>query len=72
MSDTQFKRGDRVAYIPLHADGDINHEDVEYGEVSSVGTYVFVKFDKQVAIFGWDGTTSQSCDASDLRKVPNA
>lgn len=53
----------RVAYIPLHAEGDINHPDVEYGRVSSTNSHtVFVKFDKSVGRLGWDGTTSQGVD----------
>lgn len=64
-----FEPGDRVAYIPLHAAGDLQHPDVEWGKVSSIGRAgnVFVKFDKQVHKLGWDGATSQSCDAGDLR-----
>lgn len=57
----------RVAYVPTHANGDMNHKDVERGAVSSTNDkYAFVKFDKQLAKFGWDGTTSQSCRPEDL------
>lgn len=57
----------KVAYIPGHADGDINHPDVEFGIVSSKNhVNAFVKFDKQLRKFGWDGTTSQSCSPEDL------
>lgn len=60
----------RVAYIPGHAFGDIKHDDVEHGTVSSHnGINVFVKFDKQVSVLGWDDTTSQSCTPSDLVKL---
>lgn len=31
-----FNCGDQIAYIPLHADGDITHKDVEFGFVTSV------------------------------------
>ena len=31
-----LKRGSQVAYIPHHAHGNIDHEDVEYGFVTSV------------------------------------
>ena len=34
MSD--FKSGEQIAYIPSHADRDINHPDVEFGFVTSV------------------------------------
>ena len=30
----QFKRGDQVAYIPTHAEGNIDHPDVEFGFVT--------------------------------------
>lgn len=69
MKITDFAPKQRVIYVPLHAGGDINHVDSERGTVSSVGAkYVFVKFDKQVSNFGWDGTTSQACDPIDLLK----
>lgn len=55
----------RVAYVPSH-----NKEALEYGVVSSKNDkYVFVKFDKQLKKFGWDGTTSQPCNPLDLIKV---
>lgn len=62
--------GDRVVYVPLHAKGDVNHPDCEHGRISSFGGIgnVFVKFDAQVERLGWDGTTSQSCDACNLVK----
>lgn len=56
-----------VRYVPMHAKGDLSHPDVEAGIVSSKNDcYVFVKFHKQVANLGWDGTTSQSCRPEDL------
>ena len=58
----------RVAYVPTHAHGDMNHPDVEYGVVSSTNAkYVFVKFDRQLNRFGWEGTTSTACHPTDLR-----
>lgn len=69
MKAEDFHHGDRVAYIPGHAHGDITHPDVERGMVSSNnGINVFVRFDKQVSRLGWDGTTSQSCSPDDLVK----
>lgn len=60
----------RVAYVPTEADGNLNHPHVERGAVSSKnGKYVFVRFDKQVEKFGWEGATSQSCNADDLVKL---
>lgn len=66
----QFADGIRVRYIPGHARGDFDHEDCEDGAVSSQNGYsVFVRFDKQVAKFGWDGATSQGCNPTDLVKL---
>jgi hypothetical protein len=62
----------RVAYVPTHAHGDINHPDAERGTVSSTNQrFAFVKFDKQLRKFGWNGTTSQSCDPADLVDITN-
>lgn len=70
MTAPDFISGMRVAYVPLHAGDDINHPDVEYGTVSSTNDKnVFVKFDRQLKKFGWQGTTSQSCDPESLRKL---
>lgn len=67
MNLADIKPQMRVAYVPRHAYGDMNHKDVEYGTVSSANhRNVFVKFDRQVSKLGWNGTTSQSCDPSDL------
>lgn len=33
---TTIQRGTQIAYIPGHADGNINHPDVEFGFVTSV------------------------------------
>lgn len=56
-----------MLYVPGVARGDTGHPACERGTVSSTGEkYVFVKFDKQLEKFGWDGTTSQACDPSDL------
>ena len=39
------KPGDQIAYVPIHAQGDIDHKDVEYGFVSSdKGDYVFCRY----------------------------
>ena len=67
MNIEDIKPGMRVWYVPGHAHGDVTHPDVEHGTVSSTNhKNAFVRFDKQVARLGWDGTTSQSCDPSDL------
>lgn len=62
---SEFEQQMRVAYVPTHAEWD--RSAIEYGIVSSTGSRcVFVKFDKQLSKFGWDGTTSQGCDPHDL------
>lgn len=62
-----FQSGARVRYVPIHAHGDREHQDVEFGTVSTNnGILVFVRFDKQVAKLGWEGATSQSCYPQDL------
>lgn len=56
-----MKSGDRVKYTPSHGG------EGEWGTVSSWNDhFVFVKYDKQVSKFGWDGTTSQSTKREDL------
>lgn len=62
-----FEAGDRVAYIPTHADYDITHPDVEWGTVCSVNDKnVFVKFDWQVSYAGTMNISGQACTPSDL------
>jgi len=40
-----FKHGDKVRYIPNHANGDVTHQDCQDGIVSSTNEhYVFVKY----------------------------
>lgn len=40
-----FKPGDRVLYVPYHANGDTKHEDCELGFVSSTNDkFVFVRY----------------------------
>ena len=52
----------RVAYLPAHADGDINHPSVGWGYVSTLtDNYCFVKFDEQLAVLGWASTQAQGC-----------
>ncbi len=65
-----LEKGDRVAYIPMHAYGDIDHPDVMCGTISSLNDfYAFVRFDIYVERLGWDGATSQACKAEDLVKL---
>jgi hypothetical protein len=65
-----FLPGDHVIYVPRHAYDNLEHPDCRRGEVSSVnGHCVFVKFDEQVQKLGWDGTTSQGCQPTDLHRI---
>ena len=71
MNAEDFKEGDRVVYVPIHAHGDIGHKDVEHGTVSSINEKnVFVRFDATVERLGWDGTTAQACYPWSLMKEP--
>lgn len=65
-----MKAGDRVLYVPNHAEGDRSHKDCEWGTISSLNSHgePWVKFDKQVAKFGWEGTTSQLCYLHNLER----
>jgi hypothetical protein len=57
----------RVAYIPGHAHGDINHKDVERGVISSKNdSNIFVRFDGQLKYHRWDNVTGISCSPDDL------
>lgn len=70
MTLQDFRQGLRVRYIPGHANNDRGHPDCEDGTVSSVGAVnVFVRFDKHVSRFGWEGTTSQACNPGDLISI---
>lgn len=60
MTTVEFPVGMRVLYIPNHAHSDVNHHEVEVGEVTSVNQrYVFVKFDCQ--------QTSKACRPENLK-----
>mgnify|MGYP006350085541 FL=1 len=69
MSD--FKRFDRVKYIPAHALGWEDHEDCEYGTVSSSGDtgLVFVKFDNDIYGTEWLDAQSKGCERSSLKLI---
>lgn len=56
-----------VAYVPMHANGNLMHPDVEDGVVSSKNDrFVFVKYHKQVSNLGWEGATAQATRPEDL------
>lgn len=59
-----FKAGDRVRYVPYHANGDVRHADCQNGRVTSVNShYVFVKFRPE-------GDTAEACLPDQLVKTP--
>ena len=61
----KFKKGDQVAYIPTHADGDTNHPDVEYGFVTSVkGDTVYCRYWAKY----WNGLRTRSCSEGTPRE----
>ena len=72
MSTTaDFSKGERVRYLPLHADGDIRHEDCQNGVVSSTNDrWVFVKYDNLdcVMVTGDEPYTAQATDPNQLVK----
>jgi hypothetical protein len=40
-----MKPGTQIAYIPMHADGDVSHPDVEFGFITSVrGNIAFCRY----------------------------
>lgn len=57
-----FATGQRVIYIPGHADGDPSHKDCEHGVIMSFGNInnAFIHFDKEL------GSTNPSCDLNNL------
>ena len=64
---SEFKPGMRVAYIPPHARGNMNHKDVEYGIVSSTNEQsVFVRYFPLVLWFGFKNTTARGSSAQNL------
>ena len=66
-----FKKGDKVTFIPNHAFDDPNHEDCQDGVVSSVNDhYVFVKYNCALgeAITGDEPWTAQSTKRENLVK----
>lgn len=65
---TKFEPGDRVIYVPHHAEGNTRHPDCEQGIVSSVGKLsntVFVRFYNRIGTLKF---TPQGCDPDTLVK----
>ena len=73
MQTNEFKKGDRVLYVPHHAKGDTKHKDCQKGIVSSTNTtWVFVKYDTQfyTMLTGDEPFTAQATAPTDLIKLP--
>lgn len=63
----QIEVGQRVLYIPTHANKDRNHPDCRWGTVSGKNhKFAFVRYDEQVSKLGWDGATTQATRPEDL------
>ncbi len=66
-----YKHGDKVRYIPNHADGDSKHRDCQDGVVSSVTEmFVFVKYDNLMCIMttGDEPYTAQATKRENLTR----
>lgn len=67
-----YKKGDKVRYIPNHANGDSKHPDCENGVVSSVNSYgtIFVKYDNDMCIMttGDEPYTAAATDKENLER----
>lgn len=61
--------GDRVRYVPKHADGNPHHPDCEDGTISNFGPdLVWIRFDRnQSPGQPLDDVPSKGCDPRDLR-----
>jgi len=47
----EYKQGDRVAFIPLHANNDINHRDVKQGTLDhNDHINAYIRFDGEVSL----------------------
>lgn len=58
-----FRAGERVHYVPYHANGDIRHRDCENGIVTSTNDrFVFVKFNQ-------NHDYGKACKPDQLRKI---
>ena len=68
MKPTGFKKGDKVTYIPNHADSP-NHKDCKNGVVSSTNEhFVFVKYDNAMCfmVTGDEPYTAQATKVENL------
>lgn len=73
MKSTDFSKGMRVRYYPHHVDkGDVDHEDVQRGAVSSINDkWVFVKYDCAAGIMltGDEPYTAAATDPEQLEVI---
>lgn len=66
-----YRKGDKVRYVPNHANGDTKHPDCVNGVVSSVNEkFVFVKYDNLMCIMttGDGPYTAQATKRENLRR----
>lgn len=69
METKDFVKGEKVKYIPNHAEGNPKHPDCQNGVVSSINdTFVFVKYDNLMGIMitGDEPYTAQATKPEDL------
>lgn len=67
-----YKHGDKVRYIPNHANGDATNPDCQNGIVSSVNEkFVFVKYDNLMCIMttGDEPYTAQATKRENLVRL---
>ncbi len=72
MKTEDFNKGERVKYVPSHANGDTKHKDCQTGCVSSINyLFVFVKYDNLMGIMitGDEPYTAQATDPLNLIKI---
>ena len=71
MKTDDFRKGERVRFIPYHARGEKLHSDCKNGVVTSVNdNYVFVKYDTIIMkmVTGDEPYTAQATNPEDLIK----
>ena len=65
-----YKIGQQIAYVPTHAQGDVNHPDVEFGFVTSQkGARVWCRFYRNPSTTDLrTKLNSEPCSARDLKE----
>lgn len=63
-----MKIGDQIAYIPMHADGDINHPDVEFGFITGFNSAgdPFCRYWRKGQIGALRTTANSECTPIDM------